>query len=660
MKKGKFLLLAVLSVFLFGCGPSKADSSSSIKTSSSSVSNSDSSTSTSSPSSSSSSTTPIPDNVAVESVQIEQNKTIDMILGSTLTLTAKVLPENATNKKVTWKSSNINVATINSGNVVAKAIGTVTITVTSKENSSITDTITINVVAAEITGVTLDVKQVNLKSSKTQQIKATVLPANPNNLAVTFKSKDPSIASVASDGTITAFMHGSTVVSAEINGFEASCVVNVSKILPALPMVASIVPEERPKQFNDYFYTTPESGYKDTMTMLGDGVESHEYKIPGTDGNTRTAHSIIIDLSKASIESGSPNNAYSASTKALRATVYNQINAFNSASKTKKVIAGVNADFFGGTYLSNNIWVKDGVVVNSKAAFKDDSATSKLYSGQMVFGISYNDVPVITEGTSAANYDYHVDNMIDIYNETGTTISRSYVVDAINDNLVLNAHLGNARPRNNEVVTVSGQNVTNKNVIILNKIDTHDNGVGNINFPVDGAVVEVKKNFSGTVELADNQFAILGSTALTNAINVNTPIRVGRTESDNPKLNNMKVVLGGRHELIRDYKVVDTLEKETTNGAKSARGRTAVGILGDGRVFVFVIVDDSTQTARFNLLWMADFMEYQGCRYAMNFDGGGSTRYLINTGYNGSGTIDVLAGGKENRAVANTLLVTTK
>ena len=253
MKKRKFLLLAVLSVFLFGCGPSKADSSSSIKTSSSSVSNSDSSTSTSSPSSSSSSTTPIPDNVAVESVHIEQNKTIDMILGSTLTLTAKVLPENATNKKVTWKSSKINVATINSGNVVAKAIGTVTITVTSKENSSITDTITINVVAAEITGVTLDVKQVNLKSSKTQQIKATVLPANPNNLAVTFKSKDPSIASVASDGTITAFMHGSTVVSAEINGFEASCVVNVSKILPALPMVASIVPEERPKQFNDYF-----------------------------------------------------------------------------------------------------------------------------------------------------------------------------------------------------------------------------------------------------------------------------------------------------------------------------------------------------------------------------------------------------------------------
>lgn len=658
MKKGKFLLLAVLSVFLFGCGPSTKNSSSSIKTSFPSISNSDSS-STSNSFSSSSSTAPIPDNVAVESVQIEQNKSIEMILGSTLTLTAKVLPENATNKKVTWKSSNINVATINSGNVVAKAIGTVTITVTSKENSSITDAITINVVAAEITGVTLDVNQVNLKSSKTQQIKATVLPANPNNLAVTFKSKDPSIASVSSNGTITAYMHGSTVVSAEINGFEASCVVNVSKILPALPMIASIIPEDRPKQFNDYFYTTPESGYKDTMTMLGDGVESHEYKIPGIDGKLRTAYSIIVDLSKASIESGSPNNAYSA-TKALRATVYNQINAFNSASKTKKVIAGVNADFFGGTNLSNNIWVKDGVVVNSKAAFKDDSATSKLYSGQMVFGISYNNVPIITEGTSAANFDYHIDNMIDVYNDTGTTISRSYVVDAINDNLVLNAHLGNARPRNNEVITVSGQNVTNKNVIVLNKIDKHDNGVGNINFPVDGAVVEVKNNFSGAVELADNQFAILGSSGLTNAIKQNTLIRVGRTESDNPKLNNMKVVLGGRHELIRDYEIVDTLEKETTNGAKSERGRTAVGILGDGRVFVFVIVDDSSQTARFNLLWMADFMEYQGCRYAMNFDGGGSTRYLINTGYNGSGTIDVLAGGKENRAVANTLLVTTK
>ena len=54
----------------------------------------------------------------------------------TLTLKATVTPSNATNKAVTWKSSNTKVATIsNSGKVTAKAAGTATITCTAKDGS---------------------------------------------------------------------------------------------------------------------------------------------------------------------------------------------------------------------------------------------------------------------------------------------------------------------------------------------------------------------------------------------------------------------------------------------------------------------------------------------------------------------------------------------
>ena len=54
----------------------------------------------------------------------------------TLTLKATVTPSNATNKAVTWKSSNTKVATVSSsGKVTAKAAGTATITCTAKDGS---------------------------------------------------------------------------------------------------------------------------------------------------------------------------------------------------------------------------------------------------------------------------------------------------------------------------------------------------------------------------------------------------------------------------------------------------------------------------------------------------------------------------------------------
>ena len=53
--------------------------------------------------------------------------------GSTVKLTATVLPENRTFKGVTWKSSNTAVATVSGGVVTGKKKGTATITCTSND-----------------------------------------------------------------------------------------------------------------------------------------------------------------------------------------------------------------------------------------------------------------------------------------------------------------------------------------------------------------------------------------------------------------------------------------------------------------------------------------------------------------------------------------------
>lgn len=109
-----------------------------------------SSSSTSSGSSTSSSATssskPIntePSTIDVTGVQINENVE-SLEVGKSITLTATITPSNATDKKITWKSSNENIATVSkSGKVTAKNYGVVTITAISSNGN--TSTIKMNI-----------------------------------------------------------------------------------------------------------------------------------------------------------------------------------------------------------------------------------------------------------------------------------------------------------------------------------------------------------------------------------------------------------------------------------------------------------------------------------------------------------------------------------
>ena len=67
------------------------------------------------------------DTIAVTSVALNKEST-ELTLGSTESLTASVSPENATDKTVTWTSSNTDVATVNNGLVSAITAGEAVIT----------------------------------------------------------------------------------------------------------------------------------------------------------------------------------------------------------------------------------------------------------------------------------------------------------------------------------------------------------------------------------------------------------------------------------------------------------------------------------------------------------------------------------------------------
>lgn len=80
-----------------------------------------------------------------------------------------------------------------------------------------------------VTGVTVDPATASIEVGKTTKLTATVAPDNATNKAVTYKSSDENIATVASDGTVTAVAVGTANITATTvdGGSTASCAVTV-------------------------------------------------------------------------------------------------------------------------------------------------------------------------------------------------------------------------------------------------------------------------------------------------------------------------------------------------------------------------------------------------------------------------------------------------
>lgn len=96
--------------------------------------------------------------VAVTSVTVS-SKTLNLEVGQTRTLTATVTPDNATNKTVTWKTSNDKVATVVDGTVAAVGEGTATITATAANGKKDTCKVTVKVPAHKHTPVAVPAQE---------------------------------------------------------------------------------------------------------------------------------------------------------------------------------------------------------------------------------------------------------------------------------------------------------------------------------------------------------------------------------------------------------------------------------------------------------------------------------------------------------------------
>ena len=153
--------------------------------------------------------------VAVSGITLN-NSTLSLTTGQNFTLQAMLSPSNATNKEVTWESSDAGVAAVSKDGVVtAKKAGKATIVAKAADESGkyASCVVTVTEVKKEVTGVMLNKSSLNLGVGGSEVLSATVLPADATNKQVTWLSSTPSVATVSQSGVVTGVKEGTTQIS---------------------------------------------------------------------------------------------------------------------------------------------------------------------------------------------------------------------------------------------------------------------------------------------------------------------------------------------------------------------------------------------------------------------------------------------------------------
>ena len=171
--------------------------------------------------------------VTIPVSRISLNKILaNLSVGETAKIEYEILPENATNKKVTWLSSDSSVVSVSQdGKITANKAGTATITVKTADGEYQAECIVTVQADKEkhVTGVKLDKSALSLTLGETHTLKATVLPADAVNKKVQWTSDNENVAKVDQNGKVTAITPGTaniTVVT-EDGSLKAVSVVTV-------------------------------------------------------------------------------------------------------------------------------------------------------------------------------------------------------------------------------------------------------------------------------------------------------------------------------------------------------------------------------------------------------------------------------------------------
>ncbi|MGB7527884.1 Ig-like domain-containing protein [Sphingobacterium cellulitidis] len=204
--------------------------------------------------------------VTIKVSKITLNETQGSIsVGNTFKLIAKVAPEDAHNKALTWSSSNTTIATVDqNGNVIGKKEGEVIITVKSNDGN-VSASAKIKVFTIKVSKITLSETQGSMEVGHTYSLFADVGPVEAHNKGVVWSSNNTTIATVDQNGTVFAKKEGTVVItvkSAENPNIHATCTL---KITPARVVMVYLSVRYREMNIGDKF--TPNASVEPSIAQ---------------------------------------------------------------------------------------------------------------------------------------------------------------------------------------------------------------------------------------------------------------------------------------------------------------------------------------------------------------------------------------------------------
>ena len=177
--------------------------------------------------------------IPVSSVTLDKTE-LSMTEDDVAVLTATVKPDDATDKTVTWTSSDTKIVTVSAGGEVkAVAQGKATVTAKAGEKTASCE-VTVNAKVIAVASVTLDRTTLELEVKdgvgSSAKLTATVKPDDATDKTVTWTSSDTKIATVSADGEVKAVAQGKATVTAKAGDKTAVCVVTVGQVVSVTSM----------------------------------------------------------------------------------------------------------------------------------------------------------------------------------------------------------------------------------------------------------------------------------------------------------------------------------------------------------------------------------------------------------------------------------------
>ena len=157
----------------------------------------------------------------------------------TAQLTAEVIPSYADNTRVTWKSSDESVVTVDEkGKVTAVGNGTATITVTSV-SGNYTATVAVTVkIPVEIEKISIEAEKETLtKIGESTELKVKIEPENADAQKLIWKSENEMIAAVDENGKVTAIGNGTAIITVTTEDGKNTASITITVKIPDEPVI---------------------------------------------------------------------------------------------------------------------------------------------------------------------------------------------------------------------------------------------------------------------------------------------------------------------------------------------------------------------------------------------------------------------------------------